>query len=270
MAIKRYSTSDTGLLNPSGLVTWLNENKAGTILEDVTITSESPYSNLYRVIFTKGTNVITLYTSNAANVSDIGAGAYTFNFIQFNGMGLGGVSLESQSAGQVYIGIRHSILCKYGLIVGITSRTGTYSPPSSGYNTYSYHTPFLITVDDTGKLVVVSPYITPFCGYSQGKAFAPYVVNMGSYCITKANGYRIKNETSPQCNFNIISTESIYATVLHQFCGYDYEGNSFYTPFAYYATTDQYVPHNNSELGVTTMNGDTFITNGIWYIKDED
>ena len=32
MAIKRYSTSDTGLLNPSGLVTWLNENKTGTIL----------------------------------------------------------------------------------------------------------------------------------------------------------------------------------------------------------------------------------------------
>jgi len=268
MAIKRYQTSDTGLINPSAAVTWLNENKTGTVLEDVTISSENPSSNLYKLLFTKDTNVITLYTSNAANVT---GSAYTFHFIQFNGMGLGGVSLyNSSSAEQVYLGIRHLILCKYGIIIGIVSRTGTSTPPSSSYNAYSYHTPLLITVDDTGKLVVVTPYITPFCGYSSGKAFASYVVNMGSYCITKSNGYRIKNETSPRCDFNIVSTESIYATVLHQFCGYYYEGTSFYTPFAYYATTDQYVPHTNSELGVVTMNGDTFITNGIWYIKDDD
>lgn len=261
MAISRYNSN--GAVDAANFVNWFNTNKVGTVLENVTASYTQISNSIpeFRTTLTDGTNTLTIETSGES-----GSKTYTtqYGVIIFNSVSL--VNVRSSSSGTAYLKktFRTSILCKNGLIFGYGSRAG--SNTTLHQNTDSYHTPLLLTVDNNGNLTAIGPYTTDLCGY-----LTSGVTNRGSYVSVEINGYKMFPSSSPTASSGrILGISSTYATSLQHFTSYDQSGNGYYTPFAYYSISEQFTPDDQSTVGVVMLNNKKYITNGRWYVQEDD
>ena len=261
MAIYKYNGN--GTVVPSGFVDWFNTNKVGTVLENVTASYEQISNSVpeYKITLTDGTNTLTIETTGES-----ASKSYTtqYGVIIFNSVSLVNVRNSSSTTGYLKKTLRNTIMCKNGLILGYGSRAGSNTTPHQ--NTESYHTPLLLTVDNNGNLTAIGPYTTDLCGY-----ITSGVTNRGSYVSVEINGYKMFPSSSPTASSaRILGISSIYATSLQHFTSYDQSGNGYYTPFAYYSIAEQFTPDDQSTVGVVMLNNKKYITNGRWYIQDDD
>ena len=152
MAIAKYTSETT---NPSAFVTWFNENKTGTVLENLTASYTTISSAIpnYMTTLTDGTNTLTIETWGESNTKT--TSSKTYSFIIFNSSGVCTANINSTGSSYSSIVLRPTLLCKHGLILGIRGKTGSNSSYAS--NTISYHTPLLLTVDNNGDLTVITP-----------------------------------------------------------------------------------------------------------------
>ena len=252
MAIKKYTPSSV-VYNGATIKTWLDENKQGTFLENATITSG-----------TWGTN-------NAGSRLDITLGDDTFTFTfwgtsytrsyvdraisYFNSQ----LTLYCGYVGPSYTyafpdGINMMFLCKHGLLIRIY---GGYTTSSSVTN-FSWAV-LLLTVDNTGRFTVVYPYQDPAFGY------------MNNAHNSEIKGHRVLSGNTVKMPVNLVPVSNVYSTALQQFSAYsETDGTGYYTPFAYYATATQFTPNNCTTIGVVELDNIRYITNGRWYIRDDD
>lgn len=261
MAIYKYNGN--GTVVPSGFVDWFNTNKVGTVLENMTASYTQISSTVpeYKTTLTDGTNTLTIETTGESATK-----SYTtrYGVIIFNSESL--VNVRTNSAGNAYLKktLRNIIMCKNGLILGYGSRAG--SNTTIYQNKDSYHTPLLLTVDNNGNLTAIGPYTADLCGY-----ITSGYTDRGTYVSVEINGYKMFPSSSPTASSGrILGISSIYATSLQHFTSYDQSGNGYYTPFAYYSIAEQFTPDDQSTVGVVMLDNVKYITNGRWYIRDDD
>lgn len=263
MAIYKYVSSGTP--GPSEFVTWFNTNKTGTVLENVTASYTQTSSSIpeYKTTFTDGTNTLTIETAGESNSKVYGS--TTYSVIAFNGTSLVNARFErANSSYYLRRNLRTSLLCKNGLIIGYGSRAGNNT--TTHQNKESYHTPVLLTVDNNGNLTAIGPYTSDLCGY-----LTSGYTDRGTYVSVEINGYKMFPSSSPTASSGrVLGISSNYATSLQHFTSYDQSGNGYYTPFAYYSIVEQFTPDDQSTVGTVMLDNKKYITNGRWYIQDDD
>ena len=262
MAISKYSY-DSGkiYLDPTAMLVWFNSHKTGTVFETATFTSTKIDDHDYDLTFTLGEDEVLIKAwdgTYSKTPSD-----NKLNVMAFNQTPIINIATANNNYANSDSYLRDVIMCKYGLILGWVTGTG----PNSALNTnpYSLHTPLLLTVDNNNNLAVVTPYSDPIGGYN-----IPTTSIGTNEVSVEILGYCLRTADSEINNPQIIPTSTGYATSLQRFTTFDSSGNGIYTPFAYYATSTQFIPNNESEVAGIIMNSIRYITNGRWYVQDAD
>jgi hypothetical protein len=226
------------------LISFLNENKTGTFLENINLISDSTEGENYpKIIFqqtlegTGNTNQVSLITAYKPDVKP------TVKYqIERDGTWRDIFATNDQS--EFYRYMYDCLLCTNGLIV----RQRAYNGSS-----YVITTPFILTVDNNNHLVV-------FC-VNQGKT--TYSVD-GNYSTYSA--YLVVSDQSPAVKS--IVTQPAYTT-----------NRTCLAPIAIPASNqvDLYLPHtwvasqtqlSSPGLYAVKINGVDYITNGTIYIRD--
>ena len=228
------------------LITFLNENKAGTFLEDITI-EEYPDDIYYpKIRFlqtlegTDNTNDVKLTTSSASNYKS------TVSYlVKRNDTTIINFSTNDSDQSSFYRYMYDCLLCANGLIV----RQRIYDSSS----TYKIVTPFILTVDNNGRLVV-------FC-VNRGKNIYPVDGNYstyGSYLVMSDQTTAVKSiVTQPTYTTNRTCLAPIAIPASNQV--------DLYLPHAWVASQTQL---STPGLYAVRINGVDYITNGTIYIKD--
>ena len=212
----------------SNFYSWLNSHKSGTIFEDCTITNTT----------TTATNDTVTITDGTITISITARTTYGVTVISYTGSTLGDVNLTTSAANQAIACITGAILCDYGLILKFT---GYYTSPM--ISTYGY----CITADNAGKLALLSSSsIIP--------AQDPTITSWSTYTATSTTA--AARSVRPYYSANLTSLAPITA-----------QGNSnnLYLPTAFAAISTQLSAEG---LYAVSINGDNYITNGVWYIAD--
>ena len=244
-----------GMSTASSFSTWLNSVKAGTFLENTTITSANAThpSDTYTTIQLGDDRFIIhcLQTRSwSSNEFDYN------NIVSINSKGLVSVSFYQGNINNFAFYPQTCFLCKNGLIIRLLSGIGIGTTLASTV----YWAILLLTIDSNGRLAVISSKNKPQFGYADSGSFHNYEI--GGYVSV----------IGPSSSFTFTSTidTNAYSTILQNFTAYDQSGQGYYTPFAYYAAASQFTPNNCTQLGVIELNSDKYITNGRWYVKDTD
>lgn len=227
------------------LITFLNENKTGTFLEDITIEgyNDGSYPKikfLQTLEGTNNTNDVKLTTSSSSDYRS------TVSYlVKRNDTTIINFSTNDNDQSNFYRYMYDCLLCTNGLIV----RQRIYDSSSS----YRIVTPFILTVDNNGHLVV-------FC-VNKGKTVYYVDNNSSTYA-----SYIVMSDQTPAVKS--IITQPTYTT-----------NRTCLAPIAIPASNqvDLYLPHawvasqtqlSTPGLYAVRINGVDYITNGTIYIKD--
>ena len=228
------------------LINFLNENKAGTFLENLNLINDNTEGNSYpKIIFQQTLEG----TGNIDQVSLITASSGDYKStvkyqIERDGVWTNFATNDSDQS-QFYRYMYDCLLCTNGLII----RQRIYDSTQS----WRITTPFILTVDNNGHLVV-------FCVH-KGKTAYPVDDNYSTY-----GSYLVMSDQTPAVKS--INTQPTYTT-----------NRTCLAPIAIPASNqvDLYLPHawvasqtqlSTPGLYAVRINGVDYITNGTIYIKD--
>lgn len=233
MSISIFTQSRTK--DMTALKTFLDENKAGTFLENATLELSTSATANDTLTITLGDSELKLSTTASSSGNDV---VYTGANMT--------ASLKGDSGWNgAYPYISKLMLCSNGFVVKYMRRNSGDSSSSIDHPAY----PVAVTTDSTGKLAMVywtydSLSITNFpAGYEY------YAIAYDSLSVVAVN-------VVPQNNAQLTSLAAIIPTT---------NDNSITLPHVYVVVNQQL-----SGVGLTKiiMNGISYITNGKWYIKD--
>ena len=230
------------------LITFLNEHKTGTFLENISIEEYRDPSSSYfpKIRFlqtlegTNNTNDVKLTTASASDYRS------TVQYqVKRNNATIINFATSDSDQSNFYRYMYDCLLCANGLIV----RQRIYDSSSS----YRIVTPFILTVDNNGHLVV-------FC-VNRGKTVYYVDNNSSTYA-----SYLVMSDQTPAVRS--INTQPAYTT-----------NRTCLAPIALPASNqvDLYLPHawvasqtqlSTPGLYAVRINGVDYITNGTIYIKD--
>ena len=228
------------------LINFLNENKAGTFLENLNLINDNTEGSSYpKIIFqqtlegTENIDRVSLLTSSSSDYSS------TVKYqIERDGVWTNFATNDSDQS-QFYRYMYDCLLCTNGLII----RQRIYDSNSS----YRIVTPFILTVDNNGRLVV-------FC-VNRGKTTYPVDGNYstyGSYLVMSDQTTAVKSiVTQPTYTTNRTCLAPIAIPASNQV--------DLYLPHAWVASQTQL---SSPGLYAVRINGVDYITNGTIYIKD--
>lgn len=265
--------------NVASAATWLNTNKTGTVFETATITSDQPNEKHWNLTITMGNTYLTVSTrpsdSLGNDTNHSGRTVWTVAYIRA-GSGGGELFLASYSGESNWrnfpceVSINNIIMTKYGMMIQIRSKTGNNSYAEN--NPTSLNTPYLLTVNDSNELVIIVPTT-----YSDNAdIIAGYMPSTNEYSSwTGYNsmnfpGFKLYCDGKVNTSFSIKPDVDTPGTIIQNFGDYDTSGNGYYTPYAYYSIKSQVTPDDCASVKNVTLNGYTFITNGRWFIMDDD
>lgn len=231
MAISRFQGERTN--NLSTLFNWLNANKSGTFLENLTIT-----------------NTTTVNTNDKLSIADdevtirftvqSGKSAECFKFLSADWTQ---TRYTANATGTIAY-IVGAILCNKGLLLK--------------YDAMNYNGQYIVsyavgvTIDNDGKLaaIVTAPesYIPP----SNTSAISQWIA------ITSKTIAENDTACRPYFGANLTSLAPITTMAI--------DTNAL-LPYAYAAISTQL---NSEGLSPVIIDGAPYITNGVWYIKDGD
>lgn len=208
---------------------WLLANKTGTFLENMTITLTSASSTGSELTIASENAVVTFNTKKTKD---------SFNAViltgAYNTWAFPFGSVTHTQAGLMFSG---AILCSKGILFS------TYGMYDSGSWTTNYS--FGITVDSSGEIALI---------HTSG--------NINVYSVT---GYKVAAYDStatpmvtlkPEYNSTLTSLSPVVPTT---------GNNSITLPYAFAALHTQF---SNQGLAAVAIDGNNYITNGYWYIKD--
>lgn len=236
MAVSKITTESTS--DASVIKSFLDENKAGTFLENAEISADNHTLTITQSVSEGGAFVenctLKIVLREAAQTSaktsvivlskgeDTTIGEFT----------IGGVNITN-----VGFWFKGAALCRNGLILNLYLRT------SSNY-TDAY---CLLTVDSAGNFVMI---------YERA--------NTGSDISTVGTGYRIAGYHSLDvASVRIEPQYGSQQTALAPVCLVS--GILYKVPYAFAATQTQAADRGLSTL---TAGSDSYISNGVWFVKD--
>lgn len=232
MSISVFSQSRTK--DMTALKTFLDENKAGTFLENATLEVSTSTVENDTLTITLGESEITLSNHASNSIDDV---VYT------------GANMTASLKGDAgwsgfYPYISKLMLCNNGFVV-------EYMRWNSGDSGTSEHPayPVAVTTDSTGKLAMVYWTYASLSVTNYPAGYEYYAIAYDSLSVSAV--YAV-----PQNNAQLTSLAAIIPTT---------NDNSITLPHVYVAVNQQL-----SGVGLTKiiMNGISYITNGKWYIKD--
>ena len=137
-------------------------------------------------------------------------------------------------------------------------------------NPTSYNTPYLLTVNDSNELVI----ITTTTYSNNADIIAGYMPDGYSswtgYNSMNFPGFRTYCDGKVNTSFEIKPDVNTPGTIIQTFGDYDSSGNGYYTPYAFYTIKSQVTPDDCSTIKTVTLNEYKFVTNGRWFIMDDD
>ena len=208
---------------------WLLANKTGTFLENMTITLTSASST---------GSVLTIASENAVVTFNTKEATSSFNAVILTGAyNTWAFLFGSISYNRAGLKLSGAILCSKGILFS------TYGMYSSGSWATNYS--FGITVDSSGEIALI---------HTSGN------INVNSVTGYKAAVYKSTAEQAvtltPAYNSTLTSLAPITPTT---------GDNSITLPYAFAALHTQF---SNQYLAAVAIDGNNYITNGCWYIKD--
>lgn len=233
MAISRFTQEST--TNLSLFYQWLNDNKNGTFLENLTIE-----------------NTTTTNANDTITISDTNATLTIISRGTANGQK---VVVYSSSAISKTIKTYASTTSSAYLVKAILNNKGLILQFYGVYDNQAGHTSnscgIAVTVDSNGELSLISTSTSTIPTSDGMNVSSLYVYTPSS---TSAAGATCR----PFFNANLTCIAPITAQ------GVD---NDLSLPYAYAALRTQLLSEG---LQGVTINGADYITNGVWYIKDGD
>lgn len=232
MSISVFSQSRTK--DMTALKTFLDENKAGTFLENATLELSTSTVANDTLTITLGESEITLSNHASNSINDV---VYTGANMTASLKGDAGYSGS-------YPYISKLMLCSNGFVVEYMRRN---SGDADNIEHFVY--PVAVTTDSTGKLAMVYWTYTSLSVANYPAGYEYYAIAYDSLSVAAVN-------VVPQNNAQLTSLAAIIPTT---------NDNSITLPHVYVAVNQQL-----SGVGLTKiiMNGISYITNGKWYIKD--
>lgn len=232
MAVKKFQQSPS--LDLSALYDFLNANKEGTFLENVTLTLTKSAADTEngKIVFDIGEGELFIESSLATTGSEIVSyqGEYITNLMGNYGTGSSRTPVYFEAA----------LLCSKGLIISVNTNNS---------NSGKQIDRIIITVDNDDKLALITPSEHAFKFASSDTGY-----NINAYDSTELTTVSV----SPAYGMNKTSLAPVALTAL---------STDRYLPYAYAALTTQL---DAEGLQSVLIDGAPFITNGIWYIKDGD
>lgn len=225
MAITRFSQTVTS--NLTRFTNWLNENKEGTFLDDVTITYDSGTNNVITFSTQRSTLKITFTTSSGPSIEVI---RFTTNNTYWTVDTVSNASATAQLSG--------AILCSNGLIFDFYGKTAS----SESHHAYS----LAMTLDSNGELAAL---------LTSGEVIT--ASTFGSWGVLAGGSSSFMSRTStPYYGSNRICLAPLSAQA---------NDAALCIPKAYVAVA---TPVSGTGLQSVLIDGEAYITNGLWYIKD--
>lgn len=244
MAIYKYDPG-SAIFGYSGLKTFLETYKTGTIFEDATFTMQTETSTSSVLDIKSGTTgeTIRVRSITGSDGSEITwLALYDSADTQKYSFTYG----PSQSVNN-YLHIHHAFLCKYGLIVRLEWYDSNHTANRVDKTAYA------ITVDIDGHYVVFA-LPSDLNNYNASSTIS-------SFAVCSAN--------SLKSTINVTPTQNVYYTALSPIQTVS-EGNVFTEiPKAFFAYETQAVTQFTN-IFCMTMGTVKFISNGVWYIADEE
>ena len=228
MSISRFNL-ETSASNMQPLYNFLNINKAGTFLDDVTIELSQEDTKL------------TISTANATFEINTGSIAGTDNIATFTANVTSSLAARAGVSSSYSVRIKGAILCNNGLIFDISSDYKGHSPEIA------------VTVDNAGELAVIF------------KDSSSFLSGGSSADINAISGYRVTDtNSSSRATVTLTPQYGAQKTSLAPIVPMCND-NSILLPYAYAALHTQ---ASGIGIQAMRMNGSNYITNGVWYIKD--
>ncbi len=231
MAIKKFSQAQSTDLTP--FYTWLQANKTGTFLNDVSISIATNYNTNDLVTISDQTN------GQSIQYEAIGGQDVSKVVEYYNGSNTWTWTTPTYASSTAYLD--EAILCNHGLIVKFSGRHG-----SNAYGTYYLS---CLTVDENGLLTFIG-----------GEGKITHTKSLANDC-----GFGVYSPSMlQQSNYNIYTTYGQDKTILTPLTMNKASG-SILLPYAYAATQTELASEG---LYGVTMNNEDYITNGTFYVKD--
>ena len=235
MAISRFMQRNTTDL--SQFYQWLNDNKSGTFLENLTITNSTTSKTNDTVTITDTNATLTIISRSTAG------SATSQNVFIYSSSGQS-KTIKTYASANATAYLNKAILNSKGLIL---QYYGVYSGPSDISNSYG----IAITVDSNGELSCITT--------SDNTILSSTSNTIRTLCVyTPTSTTSAEATCRPYFNANLTCIAPITAQ------GVD---NSLSLPYAYAALRTQLLSEG---LQAVKINGDDYITNGVWYIRDGD
>lgn len=154
------------------------------------------------------------------------------------------------SAGYRWIALKNAYLCKNGIIFRFIYRTRS-NDYGGGTNYYSNA---VLTLDEKNKLVFgrVEPQL-----------------GQGSDSPTQPNSFYVSNKESIATYFKPTPWAQQVHTNIHQVNLSKEDGSPVKVPNLFVADATQCTTSNYTDVYTTALGGVVYMTNGVWYVKDE-
>lgn len=218
----------SGTLDLSVFFQWLNAHKSGTFLENMTLTNSTTTNTNDTITIADTDSTIKIMANEGNHVPVLDYTSGSFN-----------MEYGTQAVNGAKAYIVGALLCSKGLIVQYNGSYNTYT----NINNYGV----AITVDNNEKLAFIVNH-----------SLLPASDETITSWDTGATGSTTSAQRTCRPNFqaNLTSLAPITA-----------QGNddNLYLPYAYAAISTQLTSEG---LYAVSINGDNYITNGVWYIAD--
>lgn len=252
MSIKRFPNGSTDPLGVEPLATWLESVKEGTFLEDATLTVEDIYVSgdyyINELLINIGNDTARIRASKMSY-----SGTIEFGVALLNPYTPGcELIYRHEGSGSGLCAIQNAWLCKNGLIVSTFWTGGRASAAENGAGTT-----LLITKDLDDNLVLA--YTDPYLGQTSGGQ--PVLPNQ-FYTLTRSQS-KLLYKPEPWTPLNRFYT-NIHAVSVINPSGEPVALRDFLV-----SSVTQTPTANYSTVYYSFINGTAYITNGIWYVKDE-
>ena len=244
MSIVKLQAGNT--TNVTALKNFLDANKEGTFLEDLTISIDTEYAGTPKLIIASESNTFTLFLFSGVSFPYNNSRTYA-TLTAEDGRSFSYVSYNNASAANANAQVNEMILCNHGLLIKLRI---PYKYASSTFD-YGYIY-ILLTADSDGGLAVLfertdTSVTNSAAGTEYNKGFRGAAHN--------STGYATSLITT---DFNSLKT--VLAPVQLMVSDTDTAVENVFV-----STQSQLQTVGLQEV---TIDSDNYITNGYWYVKD--
>ena len=243
---------ETGNVGTEPFYNWLLENVDGTFLKNAQFdyTTGAPWDEL---MISVGGAVFHLCLSkgNAERYEAINKDIAWID-PKTSGKVLSFQPYNASSCGYRWISLNSAYLCKNGLILHAYYRIRTYD-----YTVYATTRNILVlSTDEDGKLIM--GFIDPSPG-----------TNNGSGTESPPSGFYVCSKDSIAVKYNANPWNQQGFTNIHQVALLTGTGETEKSTNLFVADATQCITYNYTGVYTVALGGVVYMTNGIWYVKDE-